>query len=78
MQTAADAETWIALMKQNVNPVELTAEFLNTLIEKKPSMKLSRARTEAVSRRNNYIVTAFDLWKPRRIKMPTGIAERIK
>ena len=30
----ADAEKWIALMKQYVNPVELTAELLNTLIEK--------------------------------------------
>ena len=28
------AEKWIALMKQYVNPVELTAELLNTLIEK--------------------------------------------
>ena len=34
VQTAADAERWIALMKQYVNPVELTAELLNTLIEK--------------------------------------------
>ena len=29
VQTAADAEKWIALMKQYVNPVELTAELLN-------------------------------------------------
>ena len=34
VQTATDAEKWIALMKQYVNPVELTAELLNTLIEK--------------------------------------------
>ena len=34
VQTAADAGKWIALMKQYVNPVELTAELLNTLIEK--------------------------------------------
>ncbi len=34
VQTAADAEKWIALMKRYVNPVELTAELLNTLIEK--------------------------------------------
>ena len=34
VQTASDAEKWIALMKQYVNPVELTAELLNTLIEK--------------------------------------------
>ena len=27
-------EKWIALMKQYVNPVELTAKLLNTLIEK--------------------------------------------
>ena len=33
-QTVADAENWIALMKQYVNPTELTAELLNTLIEK--------------------------------------------
>ncbi len=38
VQTAADAEKWIALMKQYVNPVELTAELLNTLIEKKPTV----------------------------------------
>ncbi len=52
VQTAADAEKWIALMKQYVNPVELTAELLNTLIEKnnRPP-KLSRARTEVVSRK---------------------------
>ena len=29
-----DAEKWIALMKECVNPTELTAELLNTLIEK--------------------------------------------
>ena len=34
VQTATDAEKWIALMKQYVNPAELTAELLNTLIEK--------------------------------------------
>ncbi len=34
VQTATDAGKWIALMKQYVNPVELTAELLNTLIEK--------------------------------------------
>lgn len=33
-QTATDAEKWVALMKQYVNPTELTAELLNTLIEK--------------------------------------------
>ena len=33
-QSAADAEKWIALMKEYVNPTELTAELLNTLIEK--------------------------------------------
>ena len=33
-QNAADAEKWIALMKECVNPTELTAELLNTLIEK--------------------------------------------
>ena len=33
-QTAVDAEKWIGLMKQYVNPIELTAELLNTLIEK--------------------------------------------
>ena len=33
VQTAADAEKWIALMKQYVNPVELTAELLNTSSE---------------------------------------------
>ncbi|HIZ30968.1 MAG TPA: DUF4368 domain-containing protein, partial [Candidatus Fournierella merdipullorum] len=27
-------EKWIALMKECVNPTELTAELLNTLIEK--------------------------------------------
>ena len=39
-QNAADAEKWIALMKECVNPTELTAELLNTLIEKsQPVMK---------------------------------------
>ena len=33
-QTAIDAEKWVGLMKQYVNPTELTAELLNTLIEK--------------------------------------------
>lgn len=33
-QTAAEAEKWVELMKQYVNPTELTAELLNTLIEK--------------------------------------------
>ena len=33
-QNAADAEKWIALMKECVNPTELTAELLNMLIEK--------------------------------------------
>ena len=33
-QTAVDAEKWIGLMKQYVNPTELTAKLLNTLIEK--------------------------------------------
>ncbi len=33
-QTAVDAEKWVGLMKQYVNSTELTAELLNTLIEK--------------------------------------------
>ena len=33
-QTAVDADKWVGLMKQYVNPAELTAELLNTLIEK--------------------------------------------
>ena len=33
-QTTVDAETWISLLKQYANPTELTAELLNTLIEK--------------------------------------------
>ena len=33
-QTALDAERWVALIKQYANPTELTAELLNTLIEK--------------------------------------------
>lgn len=33
-QTAAEAEKWVELMKRYVNPTELTAELLNTLIEK--------------------------------------------
>ena len=33
-QTTADAERWIALIKQYSEPTELTAEMLNTLIEK--------------------------------------------
>ena len=34
VQTAVDAENWIELIKQCSNPTELTAEILNTLIEK--------------------------------------------
>ena len=33
-QTAVDVEKWVGLMKRYVNPTELTAELLNTLIEK--------------------------------------------
>lgn len=33
-QTAADAEKWIRLIKKYGTPIELTAELLNTLIEK--------------------------------------------
>ena len=33
-QTASDAEKWVALIKQYSHPTELTAELLNTLIEK--------------------------------------------
>ena len=33
-QTTVDTETWISLLKQYSNPTELTAELLNTLIEK--------------------------------------------
>ncbi len=33
-QTTADAEKWIALIKLYSKPTELTAEMLNTLIEK--------------------------------------------
>lgn len=33
-QTTVDAETWISLIKQYATPTELTAELLNTLIEK--------------------------------------------
>ncbi len=33
-QNEADAEKWIAVMKECINPTELTAELLNTLIEK--------------------------------------------
>lgn len=33
-QTVIDAEKWIALIKQYADPKELTAELLNTLIEK--------------------------------------------
>ena len=33
-QTASDAEKWVALIKRYSHPTELTAELLNTLIEK--------------------------------------------
>ena len=33
-QETADAEKWIALVKQYVSPAELTSELLNALIEK--------------------------------------------
>lgn len=34
VQTTQDAEKWIALIKQCSHPTELTAELLNTVIEK--------------------------------------------
>ena len=34
LQTTQDAEKWIALIKQCSHPTELTAELLNTVIEK--------------------------------------------
>ena len=34
VQTAADAEKWVTLIKQYTSPTELTSELLNTLIEK--------------------------------------------
>lgn len=33
-QTAVDAEKWVGLMKQYINPTELIAELLNMLIGK--------------------------------------------
>ena len=33
-QTTSDAEKWVALIKRYSHPTELTAELLNTLIEK--------------------------------------------
>jgi len=33
-QTVTDAEKWIELIKKYANPTELTAELLNTLVEK--------------------------------------------
>ena len=33
-QTTADAEKWIALIKQYSEPTELTAEMLNAIVEK--------------------------------------------
>lgn len=50
-QTAIDAEKWISLLKQYVTPTELTAEYLNALIEKSSSMKLLRERMESASRK---------------------------
>lgn len=34
VQSVDDAEKWVKLIKQYANPAELTAELLNTLIEK--------------------------------------------
>jgi D-mannonate dehydratase len=34
VQTESDVEKWVDLIKQYTNPTELTAELLNTLIEK--------------------------------------------
>jgi D-mannonate dehydratase len=34
VQTESDAGKWVDLIKQYTNPTELTAELLNTLIEK--------------------------------------------
>lgn len=33
-QTTLNVEKWVVLIKQYANPTELTAELLNTLIEK--------------------------------------------
>lgn len=34
LQTTLNVEKWVVLIKQYANPTELTAELLNTLIEK--------------------------------------------
>ena len=49
-QTTVDAETWISLLKQYTNPTELTAELLNTLIEK---IVIHEATTEDGVREQN-------------------------
>ena len=49
-QTTVDAETWISLIKQYANPTELTAELLNTLIEK---IVIHEATTEDGVREQN-------------------------
>lgn len=50
-QTALDAEKWVALIKQYANPTELTAELLNTLIEKLSFTKPLRVRMGCEIRR---------------------------
>ncbi len=60
-QTVADAENWIALMKQYVNPTELTAELLNTLIEKILVHEAVKTRTEAGNRRYRKSSTSISL-----------------
>ena len=51
-QTTADAEKWIALIKQYSEPTELTAEMLNTLIEKivvhESTKELDGTRTQEI------------------------------
>ena len=51
-QTAADAEKWIAFIKQYSDPTELTAEMLNTLIEKivvhEATKELDGTRTQEI------------------------------
>ena len=64
-QTAVDAEKWIGLMKQYVNPTELTAELLNTLIEKiiihepkkdESGEKVDRTTTDAQTTNNTSVM----------------------
>lgn len=56
-QNTADAEKWIALMKECVNLTELTAELLNTLVMEEGN----RAKAHALAEKQKSLVNVFEI-----------------